>query len=147
MSAGQYEKLSRSVKERGDTAVKEYTNKFDHYNPQSFRLSETFIAQQAAQCPAEVKTALEVAAQRIVAFHEKQLPQNIAYTDAVGVNLGLNWVALPTVGIYVPGGLASYPSSLLMNVLPAKIAVRIILTGLLGTCYRKQNTTRALNQF
>ena len=128
--SGTVKEIIADVKVRGDAAVKEYTNRFDHYNPQCFRLSETFIAEHAVQCPAEVKTALEVARKRIVAFHEKQRPQNIAYTDAVGVNLGLNWVALPTVGIYVPGGRASYPSSVLMNALPAKIAgvERIVMT-------------------
>ncbi|MBW4506716.1 MAG: histidinol dehydrogenase [Scytonematopsis contorta HA4267-MV1] len=120
--SGTVQEIIADVKVRGDAAVKEYTNRFDHYHPQSFRLSETYIAEHAAKCPVEVTTALEVAAQRIAAFHEKQLPQNIAYTDTLGVNLGLNWVALPTVGIYVPGGRASYPSSVLMNALPAKIA-------------------------
>ncbi|MDM9382461.1 histidinol dehydrogenase [Chlorogloeopsis sp. ULAP01] len=120
--SGTVRDIIADVRVRGDAAVKEYTSRFDHFNPQSFRLSDTFIAEQASQCPANVKSALEVAAERIATFHEKQLPQNIAYTDAAGVKLGLNWVALPTVGIYVPGGRASYPSSLLMNALPAKIA-------------------------
>ncbi|RUR73178.1 histidinol dehydrogenase [Chlorogloeopsis fritschii PCC 9212] len=128
--SGTVRDIIADVRVRKDAAVKEYTSRFDNFNPQSFRLSETFIAEQAAQCPANVKSALEVAAERIATFHEKQLPQNIAYTDAVGVKLGLKWVALPTVGIYVPGGRASYPSSLLMNALPAKIAgvERIVMT-------------------
>ncbi len=128
--SGTVKEIIADVKTRGDAAVKEYTTRFDRYSPESFRLSDTFIAEQAAKCPQEVRTALEVAAQRIIAFHQKQLPQNIAYTDEVGVKLGLNWVALTTVGIYVPGGRASYPSSLLMNALPAKIAgvERIVMT-------------------
>lgn len=119
-----------NVKVRGDIAVKEYTSRFDHFQPESLRLSDTFIAEQAAQCSADVKAALELAAERITAFHQKQLPQNIGYTDTVGVKLGLNWVALSQVGIYVPGGRASYPSSVLMNTLPAKIAgvERIVMT-------------------
>ncbi len=119
-----------NVKVRGDIAVKEYTSRFDHFQPESLRLSDTFIAEQAAQCSADVKAALELAAERITAFHQKQLPQNIGYTDTVGVRLGLNWVALSQVGIYVPGGRASYPSSVLMNTLPAKIAgvERIVMT-------------------
>lgn len=119
-----------NVKVRGDIAVKEYTSRFDHFQPESLRLSDTFIAEQAAQCSADVKAALELAAERITAFHQKQLPQNIGYTDTVGVTLGLNWVALSQVGIYVPGGRASYPSSVLMNTLPAKIAgvERIVMT-------------------
>ncbi|YAF94502.1 MAG: histidinol dehydrogenase [Nodularia sp. CChRGM 3473] len=111
-----------NVKVRGDAAVKEYTSRFDHYSPPSLHLSADFIAEHAAQCPADVKAALELAAERIGFFHQKQLPQDIGYTDTTGVKLGLNWVALSQVGIYVPGGRASYPSSLLMNALPAKIA-------------------------
>jgi histidinol dehydrogenase len=122
--------IINDVRMRGDVAVKEYTSRFDRYNPESFRLSDTFIAEQAAQCPDSVKDALQVAAQRIGDFHQKQLPQDIDYTDAAGVRLGLNWLALSTVGIYVPGGRASYPSSVLMNALPAKIAgvERIVMT-------------------
>jgi histidinol dehydrogenase len=128
--SGTVREIIADVKTRGDIALKEYTSRFDHYEPQSLRLSETFIAERAAQCSEDVKTALQIAAKRITAFHEKQLPQNIAYTDALGVNLGLNWVALSKVGIYVPGGRASYPSSVLMNALPAKIAgvERIVMT-------------------
>ncbi|MBN4003843.1 histidinol dehydrogenase [Nostoc sp. LPT] len=128
--SGTVREILADVKVRGDAAVKEYTNRFDRNNLQSLHLSETFIAEHATQCPADVLAALEFAAQRIVAFHEKQLPQDIGYTDAVGVKLGLNWVALSQVGIYVPGGRASYPSSLLMNALPAKIAgvERIVMT-------------------
>jgi histidinol dehydrogenase len=128
--SGTVREIIADVKARGDAAVKEYTTRFDRYSPESFCLSDTFVAQQAAQCSPEVRAALEVAAERITAFHQKQLPQNIAYTDEVGVKLGLKWVALTTVGIYVPGGRASYPSSLLMNALPAKIAgvERIVMT-------------------
>ncbi|MBD2431571.1 MULTISPECIES: histidinol dehydrogenase [Fischerella] len=128
--SGTVREIIADVKARGDAAVKEYTTRFDRYSPESFRLSDTFVTQQAAKCLQEVRAALEVAAERITAFHQKQLPQNIAYTDEVGVKLGLNWVALTTVGIYVPGGRASYPSSLLMNALPAKIAgvERIVMT-------------------
>jgi histidinol dehydrogenase len=128
--SGTVRDILADVKVRGDAAVKDYTSRFDGYDLQSLRLSESLIAEHAAQCPADVKAALELAAERIGAFHHKQLPQDIAYTDAVGVKLGLNWVALSQVGIYVPGGRASYPSSLLMNALPAKIAgvERIVMT-------------------
>ncbi|MEH2182738.1 histidinol dehydrogenase [Nostoc sp.] len=128
--SGTVREILADVKVRGDAAVKDYTNRFDRNNLQSLHLSESFIAEHAAQCPADVLAALEFAAERIVAFHQKQLPQDIAYSDAVGVKLGLNWVALSQVGIYVPGGRASYPSSLLMNALPAKIAgvERIVMT-------------------
>jgi histidinol dehydrogenase len=120
--SGTVRDILADVKGRGDAAVKEYTSRFDHFNPESLRLSAIFIAEQAAKCPAGVKAALELAAERISSFHQKQLPQDIDYTDTVGVKLGLNWVSLTQVGIYVPGGRASYPSSVLMNALPAKIA-------------------------
>lgn len=122
--------ILNDVKMRGDVAVQEYTNRFDRYNPESLHLSDTFIKEKAAQCSANVKEALELAAERIIAFHQKQLPQSFVYNDAAGVRLGLRWVALSEVGIYVPGGRASYPSSLLMNALPAKIAgvQRVVMT-------------------
>ncbi|CDN09906.1 Histidinol dehydrogenase [Richelia intracellularis] len=128
--SGTVREILADVKVRGDEAIREYTSRFDHYHPISLDLSQEAIANHAQQCPSDVITALEVAAERITAFHQKQIPENIAYTDAVGVNLGLNWVALSTVGIYVPGGRASYPSSVLMNALPAKIAgvERIVMT-------------------
>ncbi|MBW4560830.1 MAG: histidinol dehydrogenase [Mojavia pulchra JT2-VF2] len=128
--SGTVRDILSDVKVRGDAAVKDYTSRFDHFNLQSLRLSNSFIAEHAAQCSPDVKAALEVAAERIAVFHHKQLPLDIGYTDAVGVKLGLNWVALATVGIYVPGGRASYPSSVLMNALPAKIAGvdRIVMT-------------------
>ncbi|AFY34801.1 histidinol dehydrogenase [Calothrix sp. PCC 7507] len=128
--SGTVRDILANVKARGDAAVKEYTSRFDHFDLQSLRLTDSFIAEQAAKCPAEVKSALELAASRISAFHDKQLPVNVDFTDSVGVRLGLNWVALSQVGIYVPGGRASYPSSVLMNALPAKIAgvERIVMT-------------------
>ncbi|MBW4641637.1 MAG: histidinol dehydrogenase [Goleter apudmare HA4340-LM2] len=128
--SGTVREILADVKVRGDAAIKEYTSRFDHFDLQSLPLSDTFIAEQAAKCPVDVKAALELAAQRIAAFHDRQLPQDVGYTDTVGVRLGLNWVALSQVGIYVPGGRASYPSSVLMNALPAKIVGvdRIVMT-------------------
>jgi histidinol dehydrogenase len=120
--SGTVREIIADVKVRGDAAVIDYTKRFDHYNPLSLRLSDAFITEQAAKCPVATKEALALAAERIRAFHQKQLPQGFAYTDAVGVQLGLKWIALSQVGIYVPGGRASYPSSLLMNALPAQIA-------------------------
>ncbi|MEA5582387.1 histidinol dehydrogenase [Nodularia harveyana UHCC-0300] len=120
--SGTVKDILADVKVRGDAAVREYTTKFDHYSPPSLHLSADFIAAQAAKCPPDVKDALALAADRIGFFHQKQLPQDIGYTDSAGVKLGLNWVSLSQVGIYVPGGRASYPSSVLMNAVPAKIA-------------------------
>lgn len=128
--SGTVREILADVKGRGDAAIKEYTSRFDRCDLESLRLSEEFIHEQAAKCPPDVQAALELAATRIAAFHRQQLPQGIDYTDTVGVKLGLNWVALSQVGIYVPGGRASYPSSVLMNALPAKIAgvERIVMT-------------------
>ena len=124
------QEIIANVKVRGDEAIREYTSCFDNHSPTSFGLSQKAITYYAQQCSADITTALEFAAERITAFHQKQVPQNFVYTDSVGVNLSLNWVPLSTVGIYVPGGRASYPSSVLMNALPAKIAGvrRIIMT-------------------
>jgi histidinol dehydrogenase len=82
--SGTVHDILADVKVRGDAAVKDYTSRFDHFSPHSLRLSETFMAEQAAKCPAEVKAALELAAERIASFHQKQLPQDIGYTDTVG---------------------------------------------------------------
>lgn len=128
--SGTVRDILADVKVRGDAAVKDYTTRFDNFSPPSHHLSAAFIAEQAAKCSPEVKAAIELAAERISSFHQNQLPQDIGYTDTTGVKLGLNWVALSQVGIYVPGGRASYPSSVLMNALPAKIAgvERIVMT-------------------
>jgi histidinol dehydrogenase len=75
-----------------------------------------------AVCPQEQVDALKLARDRIVAFHERQRPENLRFTDAAGVELGWRWSAVESVGLYVPGGTASYPSSVLMNALPAKVA-------------------------
>ncbi len=75
-----------------------------------------------AACPKETLAALDVAAERIEAFHRTQLPQDVDYRDGVGVRLGARWTPIDAAGLYVPGGTASYPSSVLMNALPAKVA-------------------------
>ncbi|HEY1795382.1 MAG TPA: histidinol dehydrogenase [Stellaceae bacterium] len=109
------------VAKRGDAALIEYTNRFDRValTPQTLRLSPD---DRAARAPEEAVAALEFAAARIEAFHKKQLPAAIEYTDAAGVRLGMRWGAIDAVGLYVPGGTASYPSSVLMNAIPAKVA-------------------------
>lgn len=119
---GTVRSIIADVRERGDEAVRDYTAKFDRFQPESLRLSEEAIANHACQCSADVIAALQLAADRIRDFHRHQIPENINYSDTAGVNLGLTWVPLANVGIYVPGGRASYPSSVLMNAIPAKIA-------------------------
>ena len=112
------------VRRRGDQAVIEYTAKFDQLNltPATLRFSAAEIAAAAAAIPGPVRAALETAHARIRAHHEKQKPADHVYQDALGVTLGTLWTAVEAVGIYVPGGTASYPSSVLMNAVPAKVA-------------------------
>ncbi|GAB5426920.1 MAG: histidinol dehydrogenase [Devosia indica] len=112
------------VRARGDVAVAELTNRFDRANvtPSTLAFSAQEIAEAAAQVPDHVRAALQTAHDRIKAHHEKQKPQDHVYTDHLGVTLGSRWTAVDAVGIYVPGGLASYPSSVLMNAVPAHVA-------------------------
>ena len=112
------------VRARGDVAVAELTNRFDRANvtPSTLAFSAQEIAEAAAQVPDHVRAALQTAHDRIKAHHEKQKPQDHIYTDDLGVTLGSRWTAVDAVGIYVPGGLASYPSSVLMNAVPAHVA-------------------------
>ncbi|MDX1541556.1 MAG: histidinol dehydrogenase, partial [Geminicoccaceae bacterium] len=112
------------VAARGDAAVLDYTRRFDRLTlgAAEMRLTEDEIAAACAAVEPEVSEALEAAAERIRAFHERQVPDDLAWTDADGVRLGLRWRPLDAVGLYVPGGTAAYPSSVLMNAIPARIA-------------------------
>jgi histidinol dehydrogenase len=112
------------VAARGDAALVEYTARFDRMTltPQRLRLSAEEMTASAAQAPAETVAALRLAAGRIESFHRKQLPQSLDYVDGDGVRLGMRWQALASAGLYVPGGTAAYPSSVLMNAIPAKVA-------------------------
>jgi histidinol dehydrogenase len=112
------------VRARGDDAVLELTAKFDRFPVTRETLSFTAdeIDEAAARTPADVRDALHVAHDRITAHHEKQKPQDHVYEDHLGVTLGTLWTPVEAVGIYVPGGLASYPSSVLMNAVPARVA-------------------------
>jgi len=112
------------VNARGDAALVDYTARFDRVTltPTRLRLSPQEIAETADKAPADTVAALRVAAERIESFHRRQLPQSIDYIDEVGVRLGMIWRPLASVGLYVPGGTAAYPSSVLMNAIPAKVA-------------------------
>jgi len=112
------------VRRRGDAALIEFTRRFDRFPLEAgrIRVSEEEIETAAAACPAEVRGALEFAAGRIVAYHRRQPPADERFVDEAGVELGHRWTAIEAVGLYVPGGLAAYPSSVLMNAIPAKIA-------------------------
>lgn len=112
------------VQKRGDEALCEYTERFDRLklSPAQLRISEAEIRETADRVAPETKEALALAAERIRAFHEAQLPKDLDYTDEAGLRLGMRWTALDAAGLYVPGGKAAYPSSVLMNALPAQVA-------------------------
>ena len=112
------------VRARGDAAVIELTTKFDRVDlaPGALRFSDAEIQAAIAEVPQAEREALELAAERIRAYHERQMPENAQWTDEAGAMLGWRWSAVSAAGLYVPGGLASYPSSVLMNAIPAKVA-------------------------
>jgi len=112
------------VRARGDAAVAEYTRKFDHVDTDknALRLSDAERRGAAAKVPAVQREALEFAAKRIETFHRELLPQDVDFTDYTGTRLGARYRPIDSVGVYVPGGLAAYPSSVLMNIVPAKVA-------------------------
>ena len=112
------------VRERGDQALIDLSQKFDHVDLAALglRVTAAEVDTAVAACSAETLTALEVARDRIADHHKRHLPTSETYTDAVGATLGHRWTAVESAGLYVPGGLASYPSSVLMNALPAKVA-------------------------
>jgi histidinol dehydrogenase len=113
-----------AVRARGDAAVIDYTTRFDRQTlmPDRLRISAAEIDAAVAGIPAELAAALDLAATRIEAFHRAQLPTDLKMTDAAGVTMGMRWTALDAVGLYVPGGKAAYPSSVLMNAIPARAA-------------------------
>ena len=112
------------VIELGDQALIEYTKKFDRISltTDTLRFTQSELKEQAAQVSDKDRSALELAVTRIKSYHEKQLPDDTFWTDESGVELGWRWSPVSAAGLYVPGGLASYPSSVLMNAIPAKVA-------------------------
>jgi histidinol dehydrogenase len=112
------------VRVRGDEAVCELTEQFDRLalRPDTMRVSEDELEAAADDVAVDVRAALDLAAQRIEAHHKRQMPKDDSYTDSLGVSLASRWTPIDAVGLYVPGGTASYPSSVLMNAIPAKVA-------------------------
>ena len=112
------------VIKRGDEAVIDYTSRFDKLDltPQTLRISDDEIDRALESCKGETLDALELARSRIEAYHQAQKPANYSTTDDAGVSMGWRWTAIQAVGLYVPGGTASYPSSVLMNAVPARVA-------------------------
>ncbi len=109
---------------RGDAALVDYTRRFDRLDISAadLRVTHAEIDAAVAACDPTTLEALQLAHDRIVAYHARQKPTDERYTDAIGVELGHRWTAVEAVGLYVPGGTASYPSSVLMNAVPAKVA-------------------------
>jgi histidinol dehydrogenase len=112
------------VADRGDIALIEATRRFDRLDLDAARLRITTAEIDAATkaCDAKTLEALELARNRIESFHRQQFPNDARFTDALGVELGWRWSAIESVGLYVPGGTAAYPSSVLMNAVPAQVA-------------------------
>ena len=112
------------VRARGDAALIDYTGRFDGFELTAETIAISRHEREAARnaCPQPVVEALELAAARIRSYHEKQRPSDLRYVDETGTELGWRWTSIDAAGLYVPGGRASYPSSVLHNAIPAKVA-------------------------
>lgn len=112
------------LRARGDTVLCELTAKFDRLELTADRLrfSPAEIAEQVARVSPEDRAALVLASERIRAYHARQMPEDVSWTDPEGATLGWRWSAVSAAGLYVPGGQAAYPSSVLMNAIPARVA-------------------------
>jgi len=124
--------IIKDVADRGDRAVVEYSQKFDRVDLGKIGMKLTAGEIDGAVKVIDRKTlgALELACERVTAHHKRQLPKDDLYTDSLGVELGSRWTAIEAVGLYVPGGTAAYPSSVLMNAVPARVAgcERVVIT-------------------
>jgi histidinol dehydrogenase len=117
--------ILKAVKAHGDLALIEYTQRWDHFDlaaQADWRISPEACHAAYEALDDELRAALNLAADRIRAYHQAQLPEGRDYTDEAGVRLGAKWFPVDAAGLYVPGGRAAYPSSLLMNAIPAKVA-------------------------
>ena len=117
-------KIVADVRANGDTALIAMTEKFDRLSltPDTLEIGKDEIEAEVAKVDPEDMAALKLAAERIRVYHERQIPEDQMWTDATGARLGWRWGPVDRAGLYVPGGLASYPSSVLMNAMPAKVA-------------------------
>lgn len=116
--------ILENVRTRGDAALVEYTKRFDGLDlaPARFRVTSDDIERACDACDPHAVAALELAASRIEAYHRRQLPEDEFFTDESGITLGTRWTPIQAAGLYVPGGTAAYPSSVLMNAVPARVA-------------------------
>ncbi|MEO0319768.1 MAG: histidinol dehydrogenase [Pseudomonadota bacterium] len=125
--------ILEDVRARGDAALFAYTEQFDGFttDAQTVRVTPAECAAAEGACDPAVLAALDLAAERITDYHTRQRPQDMQYTDDTGVALGWRWTPIDAAGLYVPGGLASYPSSVLMNAIPARVAgvERLVMTA------------------
>jgi histidinol dehydrogenase len=125
--------IVKDVRVRGGAAVAEYTQRFDKVivDPETLTAKGIDLFEAAERCGTEVREALDFAATRIEAYHKQQRPADHSFKDKEGLELGWRWTAIDAVGLYVPGGRASYPSSVLMNAIPAKAAgvSRVVMTA------------------
>ena len=125
--------IIQQVRDGGDAAVIALTEKFDRFSltPQTLAFSKAEIDEAIATVPEKEREALNVAAERITAYHKRQVPKDESWTDETGATLGWRWTPVSAAGLYVPGGLASYPSSVLMNAIPARVAgvERLVMTA------------------
>ncbi len=119
--AGPVAAIIADVRAHGDAALAALTRKFDRHDLK-LRVTQQEVEAACGAIAPELMRALETAATRIEAFHRAQMPQDLRMTDAAGLTLGMRWGALEAVGLYVPGGKAAYPSSVLMNAIPARVA-------------------------
>ncbi len=125
-------RIIAEVRAKGDDALLAFTAKFDRLQLTADRLAISADEMAAAEkaCPADALAALDRAAARIEDYHRRQLPEDVEYRDGDGITLGWRWRPIAAAGVYVPGGRAAYPSSVLMNIIPARIAgvSRIVMT-------------------
>ncbi|MEM9670038.1 MAG: histidinol dehydrogenase [Pseudomonadota bacterium] len=130
---GSVRNIIDEVRRRGGDAVADFTATYDRIvvDPEYLSSDDVDLEQLAGTCPDDLKAAIDFAHGRISAYHEKQRPADHTYTDDQGVTLGWRWGPVDSVGVYVPGGRASYPSSVLMNTVPAKLAGvgRVVMTA------------------
>ncbi len=117
-------KIIQEVKKNGDHAIKFYNKKFDNFDSElsNIKVPKEEILLSKKLIEPHLIESLKLAKKRIISFHKKDMPKNILYKDEIGMNLGVKWSSINSVGVYVPGGNASYPSSVLMNAIPAKVA-------------------------
>ncbi|MEM6410133.1 MAG: histidinol dehydrogenase [Pseudomonadota bacterium] len=131
--AGSVRAIIEDVRLRGGEAVADYTAQYDRLtvDPTLLTSDNVDLHRLAHACPDDLKEAIDFAHGRITAYHERQRPADHTYTDNTGLTLGWRWGAVDSVGVYVPGGRASYPSSVLMNTVPAKLAgvERVVMTA------------------